>query len=269
MYEKYLVLVLLFFIGGNIIGISFQFYNDHHILAQTNQEPNLMIKNRKLMIKNRKSDDQEPEANQEPEADDQEVSVDANNNVKITLDGKDDDKDDEIEFDIVGDPSHGQLDNFDKSDGSVTYTPDKDYSGDDEFKFKVIDNNGAESNTATVDIEVKTINQEPEADDQEVSVDANNNVKITLDGKDDDKDDEIEFDIVGDPSHGQLDNFDKSDGSVTYTPDKDYSGDDEFKFKVIDNNGAESNTAEVRINVNSINQPIQGTGNEANQERSE
>ena len=39
MYEKYLVLVLLFFIGGNIIGISFQFYNDHHILAQSNQEP--------------------------------------------------------------------------------------------------------------------------------------------------------------------------------------------------------------------------------------
>ena len=99
-----------------------------------------------------------------------------------------------------------------------------------------------------------------------MSVDANDNVKITLNGKDDDKDDEIEFDIVGDPSHGQLDNFDKSDGSVTYTPDKDYSGDDEFKFKVIDNNGAESNTAEVRININSINQPIQGTGNEVNQE---
>ena len=58
MYEKYLVLVLLFFIGGNIIGISFQFYNDHHILAQSNQEP--------------EDDDQEPESNQEPEADDQE-----------------------------------------------------------------------------------------------------------------------------------------------------------------------------------------------------
>jgi hypothetical protein len=251
MYEKYLVLVLLFFIGGNIIGISFQFYNDHHILAQSNQES--------------EADDQEPEANQEPEAGDQEVSVDANGNVKITLDGKDDDKDDEIEFDIVSDPSHGQLDNFDKSDGKVTYAPDKDYSGDDEFKFKVTDNNGAESNTAKVDIEVKAINQEPEAGDQEVSVDANGNVKITLDGKDDDKDDEIEFDIVSDPSHGQLDNFDKSDGKVTYAPDKDYSGDDEFKFKVTDNNGAESNTAEVRININSINLPIQGTGNEASQ----
>ena len=29
------------------------------------------------------------------------VSVDPNDNVKITLEGKDDDKDDQIEFDIV------------------------------------------------------------------------------------------------------------------------------------------------------------------------
>ncbi|HEU5446933.1 MAG TPA: Ig-like domain-containing protein, partial [Nitrososphaeraceae archaeon] len=142
MYENYLVLVLLFFIGGNIIGISFQFYNDHHILAQSNQESEADDQESEAN-KEPEADDQESEANKEPEADDQEVSVDANGNVKITLDGKDDDKDDEIKFDIVSDPSHGQLDNFDKSDGKVTYAPDKDYSGDDEFKFKVIDNNGA------------------------------------------------------------------------------------------------------------------------------
>ena len=44
------------------------------------------------------------------------MSVDANDKVKITLEGNDDDKDDDIEFDIVSDPSHGRLDNFDKSD---------------------------------------------------------------------------------------------------------------------------------------------------------
>ena len=187
MYEKYLVLVLLFFVGGNIIGISFQFYNDHQILAQNNQESEADDQESEADDQEPEADDQEPEAdnqepeadNQEPEADNQEVSVDANDDVEITLDGKDEDKDDEIEFDIVGDPSHGQLDNFDKSDGKVTYAPDKDYSGDDEFKFNVIDNNGAESNNATVDIEVKTIKQEPEDDEQEVAVEANGNVKIT------------------------------------------------------------------------------------------
>ena len=168
MYEIHLALVLLVMASGSMVAASIQFYNDNqYVFAQTNQSP---------------------------EADDQDVSVDANDNVKITLKGNDD-KDDEIEFEIVSDPSHGELDNFEKSDGTVTYTPEKGYSGDDKFEFKVIDDKGAESDKASVEIEVKAINQAPEADDQDVSVDANDNVKITLKGNDDDKDDEIEFEI--------------------------------------------------------------------------
>src|SRR5687768_12280220 len=228
MYKKYLTLVLLVLTSGSMIGASIQFYNDYqYVFAQTNQAP---------------------------EADDQDVSVDANDNVKITLKGNDDDKDDEIEFEIVSDPSNGELDNFDKSDGTVTYTPEEEYSGDDKFEFKVIDDKGAESDKASVEIEVKAINQAPEADDQDVSVDANDNVKITLKGNDDDKDDEIEFEIVSDPSHGELDNFDKSDGTVIYTPEEEYSGDDKFEFKVIDDKGAESDKASVEIEVKAINQ---------------
>ena len=240
MYKKYLTLVLLVLTSGSMIGASIQFYNNYqHVFAQTNQAP---------------------------EADDQDVSVDANDNVKITLKGNDDDKDDEIEFEIVSDPSHGELDNFDKSDGTVTYTPEEEYSGDDKFEFKVIDDKGDESDKASVEIEVKAINQAPEADDQDVSVDANDNVKITLKGNDDDKDDEIEFEIVSDPSHGELDNFDKSDGTVTYTPEEEYSGDDKFEFKVIDDKGAESDKAEIKINVEPLEETDQEVSGETNQE---
>ncbi|MEZ0268802.1 MAG: Ig-like domain-containing protein, partial [Nitrososphaeraceae archaeon] len=261
--------------------------------------------------------------NQEPEADDQEVSVDANNNVKITLDGKDDDKDDEIEFDIVGDPSHGQLDNFDKSDGKVTYTPDKDYSGDDEFKFKAIDNNGAESNTAEVRINVNSINQPiqgtgnevnqegvsnetnqgtgnevnqegvsnetnqegvdnqttstnvqtniievankaPTAYDQSLSINANDTIDITLVGDDADND-TMQFAIVSNPSDATLDNFDLTKGTVTYIPQTDYVGNDTFGFKVIDDKGAESNTATVSVDVTAIttNTSVNDSANQA------
>src|SRR5687768_12419025 len=240
MYKKYLTLVLLVLTSGSMIGASIQFYNDYqYVFAQTNQAP---------------------------EADDQDVSVDANDNVKITLKGNDDDKDDEIEFEIVSDPSNGELDNFDKSDGTVTYTPEEEYSGDDKFEFKVIDDKGAESDKASVEIEVKAINQAPEADDQDVSVDANDNVKITLKGNDDDKDDEIEFEIVSDPSHGELDNFDKSDDTVIYTPEEEYSGDDKFEFKVIDDKGAESEKAEIKINVEPLEVTNQEVSAETNQE---
>src|ERR687897_843765 len=133
MYKKYLTLVLLLLTSGSMIGVSIQFYNDYqYAFAQTNQAP---------------------------EADDQDVSLDENDNVKITLKGNDDDSDDEIEFEIVADPSHGGLDNFDKSDGTVTYTPEKDYSGDDKFEFKVIDDKGAESDRAEIEINVRSLEE--------------------------------------------------------------------------------------------------------------
>ena len=132
MYKKCMIVGLLILISGNVINFTFQFYDSHFIFAQTNHAP---------------------------EAEDQKVSVDASDKVKITLEGNDDDKDDEIHFDIVSDPSHGKLDNFDKSDGTITYIPEEDYSGDDGFKFKVIDNKGEQSDSADVEIEVKAVTE--------------------------------------------------------------------------------------------------------------
>src|SRR5574342_639504 len=132
MYNICLIVGLIILISGNVINFTFQFFDNHFIFAQTNQAP---------------------------QAEDQKVSVDANDKIKITLEGNDDDKDDEIQFDIVSDPSHGKLDNFDKSEGTVTYIPEEDYSGDDGIKFKVIDDKGAESDSAGVEIEVKAVTE--------------------------------------------------------------------------------------------------------------
>jgi len=130
MYKKCLIVALLILISGNVISFTFQFYDNLFIFAQTNQAP---------------------------EAKDQKVSVNANDKVKLTLEGNDDDKDDKIQFDIVSDPSHGKLDNFDKSDGTVTYIPDADYSGNDGFKFRVIDDRGEQSDSADLEVEVKDV----------------------------------------------------------------------------------------------------------------
>jgi hypothetical protein len=255
MYQKYLTLLLFTLVSGNIINYALQNLNINHLLSaeDNSQAP---VGDTKTV---------EEKTNEPPKADDQKISVDENDNVKITLEGKDNDNGDQVKFEIVAEPSHGKLDNFDKSDGTVTYIPDKDYAGDDDFKYKVIDEKGADSDKATVDITVKTVNQAPKADDQMISANANDNVKITLEGKDNDKGDQVKFEIVADPSHGKLDNFDKSGGIITYTPDGEYSGKDDFKFKVIDEMGADSNTAEVVINVKSTDQPSQGVSNEPSQ----
>ena len=151
MHKKYLTLLLFTLISGNVINYSLQNLNfnfNHLFAAGDNSQP-------------QKDDNQsvEEKKNEPPKANDQRVSVDANDNVKITLEGNDHDKGDQIKFEIVADPSHGKLGNFDKSDGTVTYTPDKDYSGDDDFKFKVSDDKGAESDTAEVKVSVKSMDQ--------------------------------------------------------------------------------------------------------------
>ncbi|MGH9973289.1 MAG: Ig-like domain-containing protein, partial [Nitrososphaeraceae archaeon] len=205
-------------------------------------------------------------------------------------------KGDEIKFDVVADPSHGTLDNFDKSDGTVTYVPEKDYSGDDKFKFKVTDDKGAESDTAEVKISIKSIiqpkqglvdetnqglvdetnqgvdnqtsiadgqnnsvnteNQSPIAYDQSLTVDANNKIDVALVGDDADND-TIQFAIVSNPSDASLDNFDMAKGTVTYTPHLDYVGNDSFAFNVIDDKTVESNIATVNVAVKENNQTNQ------------
>ena len=96
-------------------------------------------------------------------------------------------------------------------------------------------------------------NNIPNAFDQSVSVDQNSRIDITLvaDDKDNDK---LQFDITADPAHGSLDNFNKEKGTVTYTPERDYSGDDKLSFRALDPNGGQSDPANVNIKINAASQ---------------
>jgi hypothetical protein len=110
------------------------------------------------LVENQTSQSQLPIENHPPMAFDQTVSMDKNGQINILMVANDEDKD-QLQFDITFDPLQGSLDSFEKEKGTVTYVPQKDYSGDDKFSFRVIDNKGAESNEATVDISVKEASQ--------------------------------------------------------------------------------------------------------------
>jgi Big-like domain-containing protein len=91
------------------------------------------------------------------------------------------------------------------------------------------------------------------------SVDKNGQIDISLIGNDHKA--SIQFEIVSGPSDGRLINFDENKGIVTYIPKKDYTGDDEFKFRVIDNKRTASNIATVNVNVKEINLPLNTSEN--------
>jgi len=97
-----------------------------------------------------------PEENNSPESFDQNVSVDQDGQVAITLEATDEDND-QLQFDITADPLQGSLTGFDKEKGTVTYVPQNGYSGNDKFSFKVVDNKSSESNIADVDVNVKEV----------------------------------------------------------------------------------------------------------------
>src|SRR5206468_4123394 len=116
---------------------------------------------KKTKIENQTSESKPSEANSLPKAFDQSVSLDQNNRIDINLVADDEDKD-HLQFDITADPLHGSLDNFNKEKGTVTYMPQKDYSGDDKFRFRVSDNKGGQSDPANVDIKINTASQSNE-----------------------------------------------------------------------------------------------------------
>jgi Concanavalin A-like lectin/glucanases superfamily/Bacterial Ig domain/PKD domain len=111
-------------------------------------------------------------------------------------------------------------------------------------------------------------NSLPKAFDQSVAVDQNSRIEITLAADDEDKDN-LQFDITADPLRGSLDNFNKEKGTVTYTPQKDYSGDDKFSFRVSDNKGGQSEPANVDIQINTASQPSETRNTDTGASKSE
>src|SRR6056297_4367458 len=59
-------------------------------------------------------------------------------------------------------PSNGTV--VQNADGSFTYTPDPDYNGPDSFTYDISDGNGG-TDTATVNITVNPVNDDPNAVD--------------------------------------------------------------------------------------------------------
>jgi Ca2+-binding RTX toxin-like protein len=96
------------------------------------------------------------ECNDPPVANDQSVTTNQNTPRAITLSATDPDGD-PITYSIVTnpDPSRGSLNTFNPSTGTLIYAPIPSYFGPDSFTFKATDSEGADSNTATVSIEVK------------------------------------------------------------------------------------------------------------------
>ena len=152
---------------------------------------------------------------------------------------------------LVAKPMFGKL-TF-HADGSFVYTPSKAFSGYDSFSYKVSDG-WSLSDAATVTIS----NSPPVATNDSYVTDLNTKLIVLgagglLANDTDINGDVLTATLVAKPSHGKVSV--KKDGSLVYTPSKNFVGVDNFSYKVKDG-WSYSNVATVTVNVGQNGEPV-------------
>jgi PKD repeat protein len=137
-------------------------------------------------------------------------------------------------------------------DGTITYTPNADFNGQDTFTYTVNDDLGTTSNEATVTVTVVSENDAPVANDDTATVDEDTFVDIDVAANDTDDTslDLASVVVVTQPANGGA--VANGDGTITYTPNPDYSGSDSFTYTIDDSDGVTSDPATVSITVNNV-----------------
>ncbi|MED3961543.1 tandem-95 repeat protein, partial [Niallia taxi] len=155
---------------------------------------------------------------------------------------------DALEAILVKATAHGKLEL--NKDGTFTYTPDKDYNGQDSFTYKATDGR-LESAVQTVEIEVKPVNDLPTAKDSSLNVTEDEAANGVVEASDADKD-KLTFAIAENGQKGKAVLTDAETGKFTYTPDKNANGEDKVVFTVTDGQG-EPVKATVSISIKAVN----------------
>ena len=131
------------------------------------------------------------EVNNRPVANSDEATTESNTPVNINILSNDKDPDgDKLSVMAVSRPHKGTIES--NSDGAITYSPLKSWSGTERFTYSISDGRGG---IATAAVTVIVENHPPEAADQDVSVNGEQSVKIKLEAKDPD-DDKLRFVLV-------------------------------------------------------------------------
>ena len=177
----------------------------------------------------------------------------------VTIDVLDNDTDpdgDDLTVATVEDPPHGTTTIND--DGTITYTPDLDFTGEDAFFYTACDEDGA-CGTAIVVVTVDDgENVPPVAVDD--TFQTSEGTPITFDTRLNDFDfdgDDLVVVSVGTPRNGQAQL--RPDGQITYIPNAGYIGNDEFTVQISDGNGGFATQNVLMIVVPEPNGPPDAT----------
>lgn len=169
----------------------------------------------------------------------------------ITIDVLSNDTDaegDALSVTEVSDPDNGSTSI--NADGTIAYTPDENFGGEDTFTYTVSDGNNTA--TATVTVTVTSTNDPPEGTDDTAETQEDTATTIAvLDNDFDPEADALSVTEVSNPADGTA--TINADGTITYTPDENFNGEDSFTYTLSD--GTVTSTATVTVTVIAVNDP--------------
>jgi hypothetical protein len=187
-----------------------------------------------------------PVPNDPPVADDDVAATDEDTQVFIdVLSGDVDSDGDALFVSELTQPSNGLV----TTDGSiVSYEPAADFCGSDAFTYMVSDGKGG-TDTGSVTVDVACVNDPPRPVDDAATVESGATVTIDVAANDADPDQNLAPESAtpsSDPVGGSA--VAAGDGTIAYSADPEFSGQDTFSYDICDADGACA-TAAVTVTV--------------------
>lgn len=198
-----------------------------------------------------------PTASDDSEETDEDVSVDIN---VLANDTDSDGSIDPTTVQVTTEAGSGQT-SVDAQTGVITYTPDENFFGTDEFAYTVKDDQGAASQPATVIVTVNPVNDDPVAVDDETSTQEEVAINIDVLSNDIDVDGDVLEVIEIKNVVGGTATIEEN-GIVHFEPDTDFYGEASFIYVISDGAGG-NDEAEVIINVNNKQDKPRAVADEA------
>lgn len=181
--------------------------------------------------------------NDPPQAGDDSTTVDEDASVVVDVLANDRDVDGD-ELTIKPDPpTHGTLKV--NKDGSLTYQPHPDFNGDDTFFYRLSDGRGAPA-VVRVEIKVRPVNDNPVAEDDGAAATTGVPAVIDVLSNDQDVDKDSLTVAVATALHGDV--HINPDGTLTYTSNPLFIGEDTISYTISDDAGG-TDRAEVSVQV--------------------
>ncbi|MEK2176422.1 tandem-95 repeat protein, partial [Vibrio parahaemolyticus] len=151
-----------------------------------------------------------------------------------------------VSLDAENSPINGTV--IVNSDGTVTYTPDDNYVGEDAFTYIVT--SGGVSESTTVEVNVTPVNDAPVAKNDISTTQEDTAVTIDVLSNDTDVDgDKLSIQSATVPeAQGKVEIV---DGKLVFTPAENFNGDAEITYTVTD--GQLTDEAKVTVTVNPVN----------------